>query len=194
MSEVKPYTEEELAEVTAAIEYEIKTCGSAGGWWDHNQHFISHDRLLATIEAKDARIAKFKEERPRPNAVFDGEGAYANQWEAWDDGYCEGLRLDDHHSARMEQMTTRAEAAERENAELRATIEAYKAEVEGARNAGLEAAADVCARAGAEAHNKYNETIRAGCGVGGEHLYRFDMATALATSIRALKTTPTGGE
>jgi NTP pyrophosphatase (non-canonical NTP hydrolase) len=56
MSEVKPYTEEELAEVTAAIEHEIRTCGSAGGWWDHNQHFISHDRLLATIEAYKAEV------------------------------------------------------------------------------------------------------------------------------------------
>ena len=55
-TELLPYTEEELAEVTAAIEHEIRTCGSAGGWWDHNQHFISHDRLLATIEAYKAEV------------------------------------------------------------------------------------------------------------------------------------------
>ena len=72
--------------------------------------------------------------------------------------------------------------AERENAELRATIEAYKAEVEGARNAGLETAAASCEAAEARWRP-----------AGGFRDYAV-AAGMCAERIRALKTTPTGGE
>ena len=78
--------------------------------------------------------------------------------------------------------------AERENAELRATIEAYKAEVEGARNAGLEAAANYAERREAAWEENYRTYGHA------EQHHKFNAARSIINGIRALKTTPTGGE
>ena len=64
------------------------------------------------------------------SATFDGEGKYASQWEAWDDGYAQGIDL----------MLARAEKAEHQRDEL---LEALMSLVE-------EAAAplDVCENCG----------------------------------------------
>jgi hypothetical protein len=73
-------------------------------------------------------------------------------------------------------------------ARLLATIEAYKAEVEGARNAGLEEAANYAERREAMWEENYRTYGHA------EQHHKFSAARSIIDGIRALKTTPTGGE
>ena len=68
---------------------------------------------------------------------------------------------------------------------LLATIEAYKAEVEGARNAALEEALLACSGVAIVANAATNNIWQKGFRHG---------ADMCATGVAALKTTPTGGE
>jgi len=70
-------------------------------------------------------------------------------------------------------------------ARLLATIEAYKAEVEGARNAALEEALRACSGVAIVANAATNNIWQKGFRHG---------ADMCATGVAALKTTPAGGE
>jgi hypothetical protein len=63
------------------------------------------------IESLERELAKVKSRGARP--TFDGEGKYESQWKAWDDGYCQGLGIEDErHDPEIDACRARASAAE----------------------------------------------------------------------------------